>query len=529
MASNVIAEIDRCNIGDPNICTTASITNVRHLSSYNWIESSTARIAVPGSPPLWSAPKTSKQLQKDKGLYYINQNQARHPDSPLEPLFRALYLTNPSFDISSVDVVTDRNNFRKLLAFINPCLAPGDLEPFAIGVEVIGTTALFRRDETAVTRVIGENDFRGFGHEFEKEFTIQQINNSTGHHRIIAYQFGGLDFVIRYEADGYVATDKTSILKTESPHDDPLLATMQGLSLSPATDVSDNPVPSKLVITNEGRVVPPQSILEIKTRASSRSLPIEEVAAQLWVSQTSKLVRAYHYRGKFQVPQVEDVEAQVKRWEELNQNDLKRLASLLKTISNVVRQSGGKATVRYERGSKLLLCRAEKGDMLPRFLYSRWEGRGDTQAKKVVGTHEETKVSDTLERGPRKTMEITRTEYGGDAPYSEVINFGVDKGFRHFFRRMPMQLSQYQLLCDTLDSLAIDVTNGRTVRDIMNDMRKGKDEWDPEERRTITGLKSIARDSAFRLLFFVVFLEIGSWAGEHDEPGQGFVRSQIME
>ncbi|KAF5563777.1 geranylgeranyl pyrophosphate synthetase [Fusarium phyllophilum] len=499
MTSSIIAEINRCNIEDSSTCASASITNVRHLSSYNWIERPTATIAVPGSPSLWSAPKTSKQLQKDSGLYYINQNEARYPASPLEPLFRALYLTQPTFDIRSVDVVTDRNNIRKLLAFINSDLAPGDLEPFTIAVEVIGTTALFRRAETAVTRFIEPNEFRGFGHEFEEKYTVKQVNNSTGHHRIIAYQLCGLNFVVRYEADGYVATDQI-----ERPQDDPLLASMRDLSLSPATGASCvNPVQSKLVVTEEGRAVPPESILEIKTRATSRHLPIQEVAAQLWVSQTSKLVRAYHYRGKFEVPQVEDVETQVKRWEELNQNDLKRLASLIKTISNLVRQYGGKATVRYEGGSKLLLYRSDKEDMLPRFLYSKWEERGDTQAKTTASTQEQAMVSETLDRGQEKTIQMMRAKYG-DGPHSEVICYGVENGFRQFFRRMPMELSQYHLLCDALDSLAIDVTEGRTIRDIMYDMRKGKGDWDPEEGIEIRGLKNIARDSAFRLLYVLI-------------------------
>ncbi|KAF5699850.1 geranylgeranyl pyrophosphate synthetase [Fusarium globosum] len=494
-----IIEINRCDIEDYSTSTTASITNVRHLSSYNWIERPTATIAVPGSPPLWSAPKTSKQLQKDSGLYYINQNEARYPESPLEPLFRALYLTQPAFDIRPVDVVTDRNNIRKLLAFINSDLAPGDLEPFTIAVETIGTTALFRRDETAVTRFIAPNEFRGFGHKFEEEYTVKQVNDSTGHHRIIAYGLCDLDLVVRYEADGYVATDKI-----KGPKDDPLLASLRGLSLSPATSaLSVNPVQSKLVITEEGRVVPPESILEIKTRATSRYLPIPEVAAQLWVSQTSKLVRAYHYRGKFEVPQVEDVEAQVKRWEELNQSDLKRLASLIKAISTLTRQNGGKATVKYEGGSKLVLYRSEKEDMLPQFLYSKWEERGNTQPKMKATAQDEAVVSDTLDRGQGKTIETTRAKYG-DVPYSEMIGYGVDKGFRQFFRRMPMELSQYHLLCDTLDSLAIDVTEGRTIRDIMYDMRKGKDDWDPDERREIRGLKNVARDSAFRLLYVLI-------------------------
>ncbi|KAF5686910.1 geranylgeranyl pyrophosphate synthetase [Fusarium circinatum] len=499
MASNTIAEINRCDIEDSSTCTTASITNVRHLASYNWIERPTPTIAVPGSPPLWSSPKTSKQLQKDSGLYYINQNEARYPESPLEPLFQALYLTHPAFDIRFMDVVSDRNNIRKLLAFINSDLDPGNLEPFTIAVEVIGTTALFRRDEAAVTRFIAPNEFRGFGHKFEEEYTVNQVNNSTGHHRIIAYQFCGLELVVRYEADGFVTTDQIG-----KPQDDPLLASMRGLSLSPATDASSvNPVQSKLLIMGEGRLVPPESILEIKTRAISRHLPIQDVAAQLWVSQTSKLVRAYHYRGKFEVPQVEDVETQVKRWEELNQNDLKRLASLIKTISNLARQYGGKVTVRYEGGSKLSLYRSDKADMLPRFLYSKWEERGNPQARMTASTQKEGVVPDTVDRSQEKTVETTRARYG-DGPYSEMISYGVDNGFRQFFRRMPMDLSQYHLLCNTLDSLAIDVTEGRTIRDIMHDMRKGKGDWDPEERSEIRGSKNIARDSAFRLLYVLI-------------------------
>ena len=120
MTSTTLAEISRLDLLDLSTLPLASITDVKHLSSYNWIEAPTPTIAFPGSPPLWSAPRAPRQLKKDSGLIYIAQNAARHPDSPLEPLFRALYIVNPSFDIRSTDVVTDRNNIRKLLSFINP-------------------------------------------------------------------------------------------------------------------------------------------------------------------------------------------------------------------------------------------------------------------------------------------------------------------------------------------------------------------------------------------------------------------------
>lgn len=99
MTPTTIAQISRLELQDLSAPLVATITDVKQLSSYNWIEAPSLTIAVPGTPPLWSAPSAPRQLKKDSGLIYIAQNAARHPDSPLEPLFRALCITNPSFDI----------------------------------------------------------------------------------------------------------------------------------------------------------------------------------------------------------------------------------------------------------------------------------------------------------------------------------------------------------------------------------------------------------------------------------------------
>ena len=109
----------------------------------------TPTIAVPGSPALWSVPGVSRRLKRDSGLIYIAQNAACHPESPLEPRFRALYTTCPSFDIRSTDVVTDRNNIRKLLSFIDPSSTRDGLEAFTINIEVRKNTAIFlpQRDQ----------------------------------------------------------------------------------------------------------------------------------------------------------------------------------------------------------------------------------------------------------------------------------------------------------------------------------------------------------------------------------------------
>jgi len=315
MASIILAEISRLDLQDLSAPHLASITDVKHLSSYNWIEAPTPTIAVPGTPPLWSALKAPRQLKKDSGLIYIAQNAARHPDSPLEPLFRALYIANPSFDIRSIDVVTDRNNIRKLLSFVNPGSTRNGLETFTINIEVTKDTAIFCRDETATHEYIGLHEFRGFGHEFEKAYTTSQISGSTGHHRIISYRFSNLNFVVRHETDGYVDTGTTMpSSNSKGPESDSLSNMLGSLSLAPTNSPPDTtPAGSKLTIKEEGQVIPIESTLEIKTRVSHKPLEIQEVAPQLWLSQTFKLVRAYHHRGTFQEPKVEDVAALIKR------------------------------------------------------------------------------------------------------------------------------------------------------------------------------------------------------------------------
>lgn len=389
MAFITVSEISRLDLQELETAASASITDVKPLSSYNWIEApdKMPTIAVPGSPALWSAPAVSRRLNKDSGLIYIAQNAARHPDSPLEPLFRALYITHPSFDIRSTDVVTDRNNIRKLLAFINPGYTRDGLEAFTMNIEVTKNTAIFCRDEAKTVEHIGPQEFRGFGHEFEKAYTLTQISGSTGHHRIISYCFGGLNFIIRHETDGYVDAGTRTSSPEGLKHTQHSLSSLLGaLSLSSDNSpLSIAPTRSKLVIKQEGKVVPLESTLEIKTRVSHRSLEIQEVAPQLWVSQTPKLVRAYHQNGTFQKPVVEDVTAAIKSWEEREQNDLRKLAALIRKIIHLVTKCGGNAVLKYDvGGDKLVIYKVERKHMLPNDLYAKWDELHDLETKAAI-------------------------------------------------------------------------------------------------------------------------------------------------
>ncbi|KAJ5461647.1 uncharacterized protein N7458_003199 [Penicillium daleae] len=377
-------EISRLDL-ESSTSQEAIITDVKHLASYNWIEAPTPTIAIPGSPAQWSAPNGPRQVKKDRGLVYIAQNAARHPDSPLEPLFRSLCIEQPSFDLNSVDVVTDRNNIRKLLSFVNPSLAKGPLEPFTIRIEMAAHTAIFCRDETKTHEVIGPEDFRGFGHEFEKAYTISQIKDSTGHHRIISYQLGDLRLLVRHETDGFVGDVPTT--------GDSLVSGLSSLTFSPETTAGGKASTlSKLTIKREGQAVPRETTLEIKTRVIHKPLELEEVAAQLWVSQTPNLVRAYHQRGRFFTPEVEDIAIQVKEWEQAHKNDIIQLIALLHRIVEETESCGGCTTVRYNPPKdKLVIEKAQRRKMLPDDLYALWakdDGLEQVASQKYSGVSE---------------------------------------------------------------------------------------------------------------------------------------------
>lgn len=305
---------------------------------------------------------------------YINQNAARHPDSPLEPLFLALYTMQPSFDISSTDIVTDRNNLRKLLSFVQPGTEGDALVPFTIEIEIYKNTALFSRVEESNQERIPPGEFRGFGHEFEKVYTRAQIDGSTGHHRIVSYRFGGMSFIVRHETDGYV---KSSLSGIEENQADELSGALESLSLTPnPTLTNPHHTSSRLVVRREGQTIPLDSTLEIKTRASHRRLSIQEVAPGIWTSQTPKLVRAYHRGGIFQPPLVEDVTTEIQKWQADNQVQLRRLAALIHKIVGIVKGFENRATVRYVcDGDKLIISPLGGKKMLPENLYLKWEAK----------------------------------------------------------------------------------------------------------------------------------------------------------
>jgi hypothetical protein len=328
---------------------TASITNINHLSSYNWIEAPEPTIAVPGSPELWSPPKGAQKVAQDPGLIYSAQNAARHPESPLEP--------------SSI------KNGR---------------EPFTIKVEVIKNIAIFCRSEAEVSRFIGPHEFVGYGHEFEKAYTSDQISGSTGHHMIISYHFSDLKFVIQYETDGYVDNAPT---KGEETNSDDLTSLIKILSLGPASSTaSAASAKSKLMIKKEGKAVPIKSTLEVKTCNPYKAMYLEEDLPQLWVSQS---------RPRIPLAMIIRVTCHARHQEvegKPSSRPKKKLAALIKEIISVVKENGGSGVVKYDigQGDKLVVWQSDWKKLLPDDVYARLDSR---KSKESISAHLNSEVN----------------------------------------------------------------------------------------------------------------------------------------
>lgn len=312
-------------------------------------------------------------MRPDSGIVFIDQNAARNPRFPLEPLFRALSTENPEYNIADVDIVTDRNNIRKLLRFVQGSSS----DPFEIRIEIAGQkTALFTRVEHRTKELI--HSFRGFGHSFEDAYTQRQLG-STGHHRIVGYNFGGLKLVVRHETDGYVE-DTSSVELGDS-----LSNALGGLSISNHDISTKDSIPTGsrpggLVVTTYGKAVDRASTLEIKTRTASRTLDMAEVFSQLWISQTPKLVVGYHQNGLFNDVQLKDMAEHLRQWETDHQKDLYKLAGLLVKILRMARRiAERRVIVSFDGGTKLSIAIPDPTGVvraLPDDLYAMWESKG---------------------------------------------------------------------------------------------------------------------------------------------------------
>ena len=291
-----------------------------------------------GAPRAWIPPKECPELRQDKGFFFRDMIEAKWPDFPSEPGLRAVFDFRPDFDTSKLNVVTCATVLENLLRFLS-----STERSFRFNVEYIGGTVFFVSKGTSPRE--GLTDVRGYGHTYPDAYTTwgPNLENSLCHQRLIRYQFGDLNCLLQFKADGYLeeklsngSTAKEAVPQHPLGEEETSLATqVAAISLS-AIAPSNQP---KLKVQTRGMGVPQSSVFELKTRSTQYETALDPILLRLWLTQVPNLILARHTYGKFEDTAPQDMTNNVRDWERRNQRLLRWLHALLLQIIDAAKDS----------------------------------------------------------------------------------------------------------------------------------------------------------------------------------------------
>jgi hypothetical protein len=375
----LIQELHKSDLasGIEKFSSTSKIQDCKLVNSFNWLDGKDPTIMIPGEwatfgfcknewmidnvlaagePPRWTPLSGRKRLAEDSGDYFRDKNAARFPRHPIEPGLLAALASTPSLP-QKLDVFACGSTLGNLLRFIR-----GEDKKFRMLVEIINNTVFFIRRENSPTELIPS--VRGYGHTFPESYTTWSygVKGSASHQRLIEYSFGGLQFLVRYEGDGYIELSKTTpILDTpikpcpdKSIDVDQLIADLDKSKVHSSTSVGSK----DLTILHGGRLIDQTMVFDLKTRSIKRQG--EDFLAgelpRLWVAQIPKFILAFHDRGVFELDNsaVRDVKSDVLKWEQAHQFELSFYAALIHRIISLVKsQPEGKLELRHDKSGVL--------------------------------------------------------------------------------------------------------------------------------------------------------------------------------
>ncbi|KAK3680857.1 hypothetical protein B0T22DRAFT_434969 [Podospora appendiculata] len=373
--------VDSLNDTASALKASAVISDSKVIASYNWLDSndSTATIMIPGEwkprkPPLWTEPRQPLRLREDDGTYFRDKNAARYPQHPMEPAVVAcLAIRDNTHFPAEVDVMACGSTLGSLLRFVR-----GHDKTFRMLVEKVRDTVFFIRRENAPAEVIP--DVRGYGHSFPEACTAweREVKGSGTHQRLVRYGFGGLRFVVRAEADGYIqesVTGKDAARSADIDIDD-LIGELSNSQVSPAVQPS-----AALKVKIGGSLVPQSRVFDLKTRSiftKDKKNHLGDELPRLWVSRIPNFILAFHTRGVFEKKDIAitDVRGDVQKWQADHSHELAHFAALVHQIIKIVSARPDK---------KLELCHLDvgrldvreqlpdAGEVLSRLVRARWE------------------------------------------------------------------------------------------------------------------------------------------------------------
>lgn len=207
-------------------------------------------------------------------------------------------------------------------------------------LHAVNETLFLTRRESSDREIICSSRDHDFGRNFERLFTQQDshLKDSTSHHRVITYLFGGLKCVIRFEVDAYCDSNENSqTIQVSSTSHDIMSGPFRNLSLSK----TKNHLSTR--VTHCEHVIPCAATVEVKSR--SKKTKLQQAMPQFWFSRTPRLFCGFHNDGMFNKIDKFDCTSQFQEWEDKHQTSLRKMTQLIDDLRRITRNAANRSCV----------------------------------------------------------------------------------------------------------------------------------------------------------------------------------------
>lgn len=220
--------------------------------------------------------------------------------------------------MANIDLVTGRNNLRKLWSALNP-EDNHHTRPFRIDIELSpdpsgkGGIVLLERWEPPQRRNC-HRESPGYHlayHEASTKKVLVGSDRTPGCNRVISYSFGGLGMLVKYDISAYIPSaddenykvgndwDQESLFMVDDRDTETTLSEcMEGL------DFDDPVYDGQAIQVKHTNLIPPHqsSLVAIKTKTHLHDFDEDYHFSQMYFSQTTHLIYARHKHGDFDMP-----------------------------------------------------------------------------------------------------------------------------------------------------------------------------------------------------------------------------------
>lgn len=277
--------------------------------------------------------------------------------------------------MGEMDFITDRNGLRKLYRWVNQSswTQNGLGGTFRIDIELTGRTILLQRWE-----VDSRQSTIGYEKNFQSYTTSQipECEATTGHHRIVSFvssfshvvgfltffscfkKFGDKRILMRFAIDACLPSEGPAREDSRDSTDD-LVSKSKFFDIPRLPEIQQIPTfkGGFLTVKTAGKLVPQESIIELKTRGRGTRTCYDEVYVQSLIAGISNVYIGRHNSGNFYEVEKTTLVVENEETKEATESHLKLLKKTLDEIQRITLEN-------LEDGENLSLVLREHGGAL---------------------------------------------------------------------------------------------------------------------------------------------------------------------